>query len=153
MATTFIEYKDHKGFWIHESFMQLVFHYIYDEIKKTEYNFTNKNQLLEEIKFQIDGYSCGSVSLGWYGFVENNIEKQSMITALQNIKTYLQSLGAHISITQLQSIPTEDEDFKRLYSRKPFPVSELVKILNALIEMLKGNWNSTNYDMEIDYKY
>lgn len=153
MATTFIEYKDHKGFWIHESFMQLAFHFIYDEIKKTEYNLTNKNQLLEEIKFQIDGYSCGSMSLGWYGFVESNLEKQTMIMALQKIITYLQSQDMYISVVQLQSIPSEDEDFKRLYSKNPFPVSELIKILNSLIQMLEGTWSSTNYGMTINYKY
>lgn len=153
MATTKIVYKENKGFWINESFMQLAYCYIYEELKKSQYTVTNKNQLLDEIKFHIDGYSTGIMSLGWYGFVETDAEKQTMVTVLQNVKVTLQSKGSYISVAELQSIPTEDKDFKILYSRKPFPTAELIKIIDALIKMLQGTWDSTNYNMDINYQY
>ncbi len=69
-----------------------------------------------------------------------------MIQVLQNVKTTLQGKGAYISIAELQAIPTEDKDFKRLY-RYPFPTSQLRKIIDVLIKMLQGTWGFTNYKM------
>lgn len=76
-----------------------------------------------------------------------------MLQVLQNAKVYLQSKGELIIVDELQAIPTEDKDFKLLYSRTPFPIVELIKIIEALIKMLQGNWESDNYNMEIDYRY
>jgi hypothetical protein len=72
---------------------------------------------------------------------------------LQNVKISLQNKGAFISVSELQSIQTNDKDFKYLYSRNPFPVAELIKIIEVLIQMLQGIWASNNYDMDINYKY
>jgi len=38
MPITFIEYNYNKEFYIHESFMQLVFYYLYTELQKPQYN-------------------------------------------------------------------------------------------------------------------
>lgn len=145
-----ITYKEDKGFWIEEVFMQLIYHYIYDELIKPEYNVPNKNQLLDEIKFHIDGYSTGVMSLGWYGFIESDVEIQTMIQVLENVKLSLNNKGQYISVSDLQSIPTEDDEFKFYYST-PFPIPELIKVLNALIQMLNNTWTSKTYDMKIAY--
>jgi hypothetical protein len=151
MSTTLIEYNNGKGFWIHEIYMQLAYCYIYEELKKPQNTVTNKNQLLYEIQFHIDGYSTGIMSLGWNNFITNQLDKQTTIQALQNVKTTLKNKGAFISVSELQSIPTEDEDFK-IYYREPFPTAELIKIIDALIQMLQGTWTSDNYSMAISYK-
>jgi hypothetical protein len=145
-----ITYKEDKGFWIEEVFMQLIYHYIYDELIKPQYNVPNKNQLLDEIKFHIDGYSTGVMSLGWYGFIESDVEIQTMIQVLENVKLSLNNKGQYISVSELQSIPTEDDEFKFYYST-PFPIPELIKVLNALIQMLNNTWTSKTYDMKIAY--
>lgn len=154
MATTKIRYNDGKGFWISEAYIQLAFCYIYQEAKKNQYNFSNKQDLLGDFEDKINGYRNGYLILGWdEDVITSQAEEQTMLQVLQNVKTTLQSKGSYISVEELQSIPTEDKDFKRLFSRKPFPTSELIKIIDALIKMLQGTWSSDNYDMDINYKY
>ncbi len=151
MPITFIEYKNNKGFSIHETFMQLAYFYIYMELEKPNYKISNKDDLLYSTKFHIDGYSNGTMSLVWNNL--NQQDEQIIQQILQNVKSSLENKGAYISVAELQAISTEDEDFKILYSRNPFPTAELIKIIDALIKMLHGTWNSTNYRMDINYQY
>ena len=154
MATTKIRYNDGKGFWISEAYIQLAFCYIYQEAKKNQYNFSNKQDLLGDFEDKINGYRNGYLILGWdEDVITSQAEEQTMLQVLQNVKITLQSKGSYISVEELQSIPAEDKDFKRLFSRKPFPTSELIKIIDALIKMLQGTWDSTNYSMDINYQY
>ncbi|SDJ21432.1 hypothetical protein [Chryseobacterium jejuense] len=149
MPTSKMSYKEDKGFWIEESFMQLVFHYIYKELIKSQYNLTNKNQLLEEMKFDIDGYTTGSMSLGWRRLIESSSDIQTLIQVLEHVKLDLNSKGMYISVQELQNIQTEDNEFKYYYTH-PFPISGPIKIVNALIQMLNGTWTATNEYIEID---
>ena len=151
MSETKITFENNKGFWIHEIYMQLSYCYIYEVLSNPQYILTNKEDMLYSIKFHIDAYSTGSMSLGWNNFITNQMDKQTTIQALQNVKTTLQNKGAYISVEELQAIPTEDEDFK-IYYRDPFPTAEIIKIIEALIQMLQGTWTSTNYSMDIVYK-
>jgi hypothetical protein len=154
MARTFIDYKEGKGFEINETYMQLAIHYIYTETKKSQHTFSNKQDLLGDFEDKINGYRNGYLILGWDNeVITSHTEEQTMLQVLQNVKSTLHSKGSYISLSELQSIPTEDKDFKLLYSRKPFPTDELIKIIDALIKMLQGNWDSTNYSMEINYQY
>ncbi|HCN47958.1 MAG TPA: hypothetical protein DIT10_02465 [Chryseobacterium sp.] len=79
-------------------------------------------------------------------------DEQTMIQVLQNVRASLLNKGSMISIAELKSIPTDDPDFEILFSSKPFPTSELIKIMDALIQMLNGSWTSTNLYMDINYK-
>lgn len=152
MSQSKMFYSQNKGFWIHEIYMQLVMHYIHQELIKTQYNFSNKQDLVDDLEDNINGICSGYIGLNWEDvIVAGTTEEQTMISALQNVKTTLQNKGAFISVNELQAIPTEDWDFK-VYYRKPFPTSELIKIVDALIQMLQGTWTSTNYDMKINYK-
>lgn len=153
MATTKIDYKNGKGFWINEAFMQLAINYIYQEIQKPQYIFTNKQDLIEDLLDDLNGHTKGYLVLMWHEYLQNQSDEQSMIQVLQGVKIILQNKGAFITLLELKSISTEDKDFKLFYSRKPFPTSELIKIINALTQILQGTWNSTNFDMKIEYQY
>lgn len=151
MSDTKIDYKNGKGFWIAEIFIQLAWHYVNQEIVKNQYSFTNKAKILRKLHSGINGFNTGYLVLSWDNSIINSTEEQTMILVLQTVKTTLQNKGAFISVSELQSIPTEDEDFK-IYYRDPFPTVEIIKILDALIQMLQGTWTSTNYSMDIVYK-
>ena len=153
MATAFIQYKNGKGFDIAEDFMQLVFYYIYEELIKSQYSFTKKNLFIMDFESVINGYQSSYLTLGWSEILTNSLEERTMIQILQNVKTSFQSKGIYISVSELQSIPTEDKDFKILYSRNPFPIVELIKIIDTLIKMLEGTWDSNNFSMDINYQY
>ncbi|MDF0720561.1 hypothetical protein P0M11_11185 [Kaistella sp. PBT33-4] len=151
MSTTFIDFQNDKGFYIHEIFMQLAMHYINQELIKPIYTLTNKQTVLDSLQLDIDGFTSGYLVLTWDNYLINSSEEQTMISVLQNVKTTLQNKGAFISVSELQAIPTQDWYFK-VYYRKPFPTAELIKIIDVLIQMLQGTWTSTNYDMKINYK-
>lgn len=155
MPDTFVTYKENKGFWIAESFAQLILYYISQEISKPEINILGKEDLIEEFSMHINGYTKTYMTVGLFEFVETPAQEQEMIQVLQNVKTTLQNKGAFISVDEMQAIPTEDRMFKWLYSEKPFPTADLIKIIDALIQMLQGTWESTNFDMdaEINWKY
>ena len=153
MARTFIDYKDNKGFEINEAYIQLAFCYIYQEARKSQYIFSNKDDLMYDFETSINGLRQGYLVLNWDEDLTNQSDEQRMLQVLQNVKITLQSKGSYISVAELQAIPTEDDDFKVLFSRKPFPATELIKIIDALIKMLQGTWDSTNYSMDINYQY
>lgn len=152
MADCKITHGQNKGFWIAESFMQLALHYIYDEVSKPLYNITNKALFLEDMRFKIDGYANGYMTLGWDGFVVTTTEKQTMIQVLQNVRTTLQNKGTFISIEEQKTIATEDHTFEYILGRKPFPTVELIRVIDALIQMLEGTWTSTNYNMDLNWR-
>lgn len=153
MARTFIDYKENRGFEINESYIQLAFCFIYQEAKKSQYIFSNKDDLIYDLEASINGYRYGYLVLNWDDDLTSSVDEQTMIQILQNVKTTLEAKGTYISVAELQAIPTEDKDFKRLFSRKPFPTAELIKVIDALIKMLEGTWDFTNYSMDIDYQY
>lgn len=153
MATTKIDFKEGKGFWINEAYIQLAFYYIYQEVKKSQYLFSNKDDLIYDFETSINGFRQGYLVLMWDEDLMGQKDEQTMLQVLQNVKITLQSKGNNISVAELQSIPTEDDDFKILYSRKPFPTIEMIKIIDALIKMLLGTWDSTNFSMDINYQY
>lgn len=146
MSDIRITYKNNKGFWINESFMQLGFYYILREVEKPQYNITNKSELLELMSYSINGYV--SPSLGWVGHLTNETEEQTMIQVLQNVKTTLQNKGVFISVEEQNTITTEDNTFSYILGVKPFSTAELIRVIDALIQMLQGTWESTNYDMD-----
>jgi len=150
MPVSKITYKQNIGFWVEETFMQLMYHYIHEQLVKPQYLVKDKHILLKSIRDRINGYFIGSMSLGWRNFIETNSEIQTMTQVLENTKMTLNSKGEYISVGELQNISTEDVEFK-LYFSNPFPTSDLIEILNALIQMLNGSWTSTDYNMQIDF--
>lgn len=149
MPTCKIQYKN-KGFLIEEFFMQTMYCYIYHELIKDKYVFSKKDDLLYSIKFHIDGYSTGIMWLGWEDYIDTDLDISTMILVLENLKVELNKKGKEISVEELQEISTEDDYFKRCHNI-PFEVSELIKILDTLIKMLKGTWLTDNYYLEINY--
>ena len=150
MAVTFIDYQNNKGFYIHENYIQLAFMYIYPEMQKPQYNFTNKPDLLYDCESIINGIRSGYLVLSWDDYLVGNTDEQLMIQLLQNVVSHLQTKGAYISLSELQGMTTEDDHWLRVMDKK-FPTAELIKIFIALIQMLQGTWTSTNYDMKINW--
>lgn len=151
MATEPMDYKE-KGFITSDIFMQLALYYIHEELKKDQYFFIRKKALTGYHLMVINGQMGGWFAFLWDEYISNVSEEQTMVQILQIVKATIYNKGAHISLTELQAIPTVDGDFKGFYN-KPFPTSELIKMLDALIQMLEGDWEHENYDMHIDYYY
>ena len=146
MAEAKIVYKDNKGFWIAEDAMELAFQYIYTELKTGNYHFSMMENLLYDCEVVINGWNRSYLTLTWKYDLPNSEDEQEMIFLLENIIVKLQNKGEYISIEELQSFTPEATDWKNFWS-KPFRTINLLNIFDALIKTLKGEWDSTNYEV------
>lgn len=153
MGKTLVEYEKDKGFWISESMMQLVLHYILEEAKKPEHLLPNKADLVMDLKFHINGYSRSYMSVGLFNDIESSADEQLMIQLLNTVKTTLQNKGNLISVEELMKIPTDDLALKYILDKKPFPTAELIRVIDALIQMLERTWVHKDYQMELNWTY
>lgn len=151
MATELMGYKG-KGFITSDIFMQLALYYIHEELKKDQYVFIQKETLTDYHLMVINGKMGGWFAFLWDEYISNSSEEQTMVHILQIVKDRIHHKGAYISLSELESIPRVDGDFKIFYN-KPFPTADLINILETLIEMLQGNWDHEAYDIHINYYY
>ena len=152
MATTFIDYKDDKGFWIAEIYMELTFEYINQALSNTKDEIPFRDDLLFEHEFFSNGYSKGILTLLWNSFLQYDKDnEQIMIGLVEETKQLVASKGKHISTKELNSY--EEKKESNVVWHKPLKTSEIIKILDALILMLKDQWDETSYDMKIDYSF
>lgn len=149
MSRADIDYKGN-GFVTSDLFIQLALFYINEELKNDKYTFSEKNSLLKYNEEVINGVFAGWFAFLWDSYLLNLRDEQTMIQILANVKSSIRIKGDFISVEELQSISTKDGDFK-LLNHRPFPVAELIRIFNALSELLQGNWQHENYEMEIEY--
>lgn len=149
MGYELIDYKN-KGFQTSDFFIQLALYYINEELKNKKYLFANKNSLQKYNEDVVNGSMAGWFAFLWDDYILNSSEEQILIEILKSTKSSIVSKGKVISVDELQCIPTKDKDFHIFY-RKPFPINELIRIIDALLQMLEGTWSYENYDMEINY--
>ncbi len=128
------------SFWIPDIDMQLMFYYIYKEMIKTQYHFTQKTKLLRMTDFLVRGYAFGDLWLGWEKYFTTEEDSRTMVLLLENVRLNMQDKGNEISAEEIETIPIDDSHFKRCIDR-PFPVPELVRITVALIQMVNGTWD------------
>ena len=151
MATENMDYKG-KGFITSDVFMELALYYIHEEFKKDQYIFIQKEILTDYHLMVINGQMGGWFAFLWDEYISDSSEEQTMVQILQKVKDSICHKGSYISLEELQAIPTMDNDFKIFYN-KPFPTADLIRILDALVLMLQGNWEYEAYDMHINYYY
>jgi hypothetical protein len=99
-----------------------------------------KTDFLKETDMLVQGYAFGELWLGWKKYITTEEESKTMIELLENIKINLQNKSPEISTEEIQAIPIDDSHFKRCIA-SPFPVSELMKITEALTQMVSGTWD------------
>lgn len=147
MADTKIDYKNGKGFWIVEDVMELAFQYIYKELKTGNYTFSKMDRLLLDAESNINGWSRGYLVLMWHKALNGIQDEQEMIRLLENILNELNQKGSYISVEEMHAFPSEAEDWKSFWD-SPFKTQNLINVFEALVSMLKGEWESTNYNMD-----
>lgn len=152
MATK-IDYKEGKGFWIAEIYMELTYEYILQAIDNIEDNLNIREELIEDIEFNINGLAKGMLTLTWHSFLKNDEQVDEMIFVLNNTKNLLLDKGEYISAEELNKYEIKKEDVASKWP-KPIKTSEVIKIVEALILMLNDEWDKpNNYAMDIDYSF
>jgi hypothetical protein len=142
MQRTYIEYKD-KGYWITESFIELLSDYICKEFEEKE--ITDYSEGLQEVYDQCDGNRSGAalgmVGIAYHRHIKDTQDEQNMIAILQQTKTTLQAKGEKITEEELNEIESRktDDYFKRNW-QQPIYVSSFVATLDAMIGLLDGSF-------------
>ncbi|MGQ2983693.1 hypothetical protein [Flavobacterium sp.] len=78
---------------------------------------------MEDLEFKVNGYASTYLTLGWDDFINSPSKK---------------------SLEELKALNTEDTHIKHWV--KPFPVHFLIKIINALIQVILGTWAYNDQD-------
>lgn len=75
-----------------------------------------------------------------------------MIGLLEQTIQHVKNFGEYIPLSELHKAASYETnpDYQIKWS-KPLKSKEVVKVLEALIKMLKGEWQSNNADMNFDY--
>ena len=153
MATTFIDYKKEKGFWIPEIYMELTYEYILQALNSIRSNLSIREEVKEDIKFNTTGLAKGMLTLTWQSFLKGKKQESEMIYILEETIKLLNAKEEFISVKELNSYENKKEEVASSWP-KPLRTSEIIKIVEALMLMLKNEWNKpSNYVMEINYSF
>lgn len=140
-SDTLIDYKDDsKGFWIQEPHLQIVLHYILEELKKPQYTFVDKPGIIDRFEFIINGYMSSYLVLPLDILLKAATDEQEFIRVLQQVKLNFRLKDSYISVAELQSIPTDDMTFKWVFETDPYLSNEIVIVIDALIEIVSNTW-------------
>ena len=150
---TLVYYKDDtKGFWITEPHLQLVLHYILQELKLPKYSFSNKADIIDDFEFIINGYMHSYLNLPLETLLDDTVNAQEFVRVLQQVKLNFRFKDEFISVGELLAIPSKDISFRDVFSDWPYSKFEVILIIDALIELITGTWNRgvENFDLNFE---
>ncbi len=152
MAETKIDYKENKGFWIAEIYMELTYEYILQSLNTTTLNISFIEDFREDLLFHTEGLAKGMFVLTWNSFINSEEDEGIIINILEGAKSILADKRSLINVVELNSYEVKKEDVASKWTN-PIKTSEIVKIIDILILMFKGEWEEVRYGMEIDYSF
>jgi hypothetical protein len=144
MQETTVNYNNQK-FWIKESFLELLSHYICETFE--EIGVSTFNPVLWDIydSCDLNKVGAGIVPCLVLDDVISATDKNTLISVLQQAKSKILSLGTEISVNELNRL----ENKKELESCKQFwdtPVrtQSLATTIDYIIELLNGTFQYHN---------
>ena len=148
--TTHIEYKD-KGFWIGEAEMEMIFYFILKAFNKLEPNIEFKEILREDLEAKASSGNYGYLVLVWPFYIKNKEHEQQMIEIIEEAISYTEGFGEFIPVSALQEAAAYNpqEEYRTIY-KKPIKIERVLEVLNAMIAMLKGEWEHEDIYLAFD---
>lgn len=152
MPTTIIGYKPNQGFYIDEAEMELVFYFIWKTISMDTNEYDFKSDIEKEAKTSMESGFYGYLVILWDKYLKTNEHELQMISLLEKCITEVKAFGEYIPLTELKIAASKNPQVEyRSNWSKPLKTSEVIKVLDALISMIRGEWESDNFDMKFDY--
>lgn len=149
MGETIIKTTKDNGFWINDSFIQLLSYYITKAFE--QYDISDLSAGVEEIRSECADnlrYSYrDNVHIMFEEYIKTDQEKAKMLEVFNNAKAILATIEGEISIDDLNAIENlkEVEDLKRTWTICVRPQS-LISTIDIIEKMLKGEWKEpSNY--------
>ncbi|WP_419698165.1 hypothetical protein [Mucilaginibacter sp. NFX135] len=139
-----------KGFWISESFIEVLSQYICETFENIGVNRLSQN--LQKLYGQCDANRSGAyanmVDIFLDSLVDNEADKYIFIDVLWQTKSLLASKGSELSIPTLNEFERNkiDDSFINKWGF-PIKISSLTTTIDIIIQMLNGIWDSDNYSV------
>ncbi|NOW94494.1 hypothetical protein [Mucilaginibacter sp. SG564] len=146
---TNISYRD-KGFWISESFIEVLSQYICESFEKI--GISNISSNLQKTYTQCNanrsGAYRGMVDVFLDDYVDGSQDKIAFIAVLEKTKPILKAKGPELSIMTLNEFESNKID-PAFINKWAFSVktSSLISTIDIIIQMLNGTWTSDNYSV------
>lgn len=149
--STFIDYEEDKGFWIDEAYMELVFYFIWKTFNRINPDVDFKEKMEWYLESAASSGLYGMLVLGWQDILKTPKEEEEMIEILETTKKDLEVFGEFISIEELTEAASYEKnpEYRSKWS-KPLKTEEVIKVIEALITMLKKEWTE---DQNLDFDY
>ncbi|KGO87858.1 hypothetical protein Q765_05075 [Flavobacterium rivuli WB 3.3-2 = DSM 21788] len=146
---TFIEYKQ-SGFWIPESYIEVLSHFICNAFLKSDLHNFNENlvKIYKNCDSNTSGINAGMVTILFDAYIIEPNEINTMINVLQDTKKIIAALGSQLSIKYLNDLEEKKEDdyFKVSWSF-PIQTQSLISTLNFMIQLLNESFPQENIEV------
>ena len=154
MSDTKIDFKDSKGFWINEPYFEMTCNFILQALNAREEEFSFREIITKDLTYKVNGYDHGMLVITWRDYIKTKEEELQMASILEDAMAIVEAKGEYITTEELNSYEAaKEEQYFAFNWPNPLPTQEVGKILDALVKILKGEWESTNYAMYIDYSF
>lgn len=146
---SFIEYNE-KGFWIPESFIEVLSQYICETFENIGLSSFSENltSIYDNCNANRIGVRVGMVDISLNDYIVSQSDKTELINVLTQTKNLIISKGQEISISALNQFENNkiDDYFKSEWIY-PIKTQSLIATVDIIIQMLNGTWLSNNYSV------
>ncbi|HZY37671.1 MAG TPA: hypothetical protein VFE53_13530 [Mucilaginibacter sp.] len=144
--TTHISYKD-KGFWIPESFIEVLSQYVCETFESIGLdNFSSALlEIYDDCHFNRNGSNVEMVNNGLDN-INDLADKVTFIDVLEKTKKFILSNGFELSVSTLNEF--ESKKLARSFMSNwtlPIKTQSLVATIDIIEKMLNETWESSNY--------
>jgi len=148
MPETFIDYETDKGFGISEAFLEVLSNFICQVFE--EKGLANKSEwylnLYNEFDIARKGLRQGYLGFLLKKFLNDQVKEQEFVSILKATKSKIQNKGTEIRIQDLNSLEkNKPKDVFKNNWTIPIKTKDLVNVLDILIKMINGEWQSTTH--------
>ncbi|MGY0041042.1 hypothetical protein [Pedobacter sp. NJ-S-72] len=143
----YIKYEG-KGFWIPESFIEVLSDFICNTYENLGLNTFSQSlqKIYYECYYNRNGENIGVVNILLDNHISNQTDKNSLINIFEQTKILILSKGIELSIADLNAFENRKaDDYFKSEWRYPIKTQSLVKTIDIMIQLLNGTWQSSNY--------
>lgn len=145
--TTYLRYNSH-GFWIHQTFVEILSEYICKTFEKIGVDTfsTNLQELYRICDANRNGEFIGMVGISFDRTITNNDDKSTIINILDHTKGSIASEGPELSIAVLEDFESrKTDDYFKVPWGFPIKTQSLITTIDMIIQLLNGTWYLNNY--------
>lgn len=143
----YLQYKE-KGFWIPESFIEVLSQFICEAFESIGLNSFSDNlqRLYRSCDYNRNGSSLGMVNIPLNRSIINADDRDIFLGVLNHTKTILLYKGNELTISYLNEFErSKIDEYFQIEWNFPIKTQSLIATIEIIEQMLNGTWQSSNY--------